>query len=242
MIDMNIAESLTRQWKSSQGLHHAYTIQKSNTGASDLLLFFEKTVKISLASNPDFFHERFEVFSIDDARRIKEIHESRSFSEGIPRIFLIEAFTLNREAQNALLKVLEEPKLGNHFFLVVSSFDIFLPTLRSRLHFLENTNSGKEKEGGANPWTKAAEDFLKFSPKERIAYVDGLAGSISDKEVSKQDALFFLNALERFLYEKAEKKTPSVSQTLETIASARMYMSDRSASVKMLLEQVALSL
>jgi DNA polymerase-3 subunit delta' len=51
-------------------------------------------------------------------------------------IFIPEAQTITGEAQNALLKLLEEPPQNTHFILTASSEQLLLPTIRSRLQSL----------------------------------------------------------------------------------------------------------
>ena len=67
---------------------------------------------------------------------------------------------------------------------------------------------------------------------------------LKDDEGARERVREFLNALERVLYEKMQKSKPSpeVRQGLEDIARCRSYASDRSPSLKMLLEHLALSL
>lgn len=53
--------------------------------------------------------------------------------QGIQRIIAIdEAHTMTSEAQNALLKLLEEPPEGTAFLLTVSNAHVLLPTIHSR--------------------------------------------------------------------------------------------------------------
>ena len=69
---------------------------------------------------------------IEQAREIVDRASYRPF-EGRTRIVIIdEADTLVRQAQNALLKTLEEPPPGSVFILVSSRPDALLPTVRSR--------------------------------------------------------------------------------------------------------------
>ena len=69
---------------------------------------------------------------IEQARDIIDRASYRPF-EGRRRVVIIdEADTLVREAQNALLKTLEEPPPGSVFILVSSRPDALLPTVRSR--------------------------------------------------------------------------------------------------------------
>lgn len=234
-------------------LHHAYGIlrkengQKGDVGetVAGLIEFFQKKLGVVTLGNPDFFYERFETLAIDDSRRIKEIASARRFSAESPRIFLIEIFAATREAQNALLKMLEEPEEGNHFFLVVPSFDMLLPTIRSRLSL---TNPVMSRGEHVKKDYSAAEHFLVSSIKEKIAFVDALASDISDEKKVKHEAVDFLNSLEGALHSKIEKlsgvkkmeELTKNSALFESIARARSYMGDRAPSIKMLLEYVAL--
>ena len=250
---MNSSYQLT-----AENLTHGYALAgNADALRSELFNFFENDLKIVLSGNPDFFHEKFETLTIEDARRIKTIHGEKSFSSDKPRIFLIEICGATIEAQNALLKVFEEPQPGNHFFLIVSSLDFLLPTLKSRLHLIRHDESvfGKtpDKIGieKINDTKKFSVDiFTKGSLKERIAFVDALAAAVSDEKAAKHDAVAFLNSLERSLYENSqyEKNSKKIGfsenniAAFEAIARARTYLNDRAPSVKTLLEYVTLSL
>jgi hypothetical protein len=225
---------------SAERLHHAYGIA-GDVGivAADLVEFFSKNLGVATIGNPDFFHETFEMLTIDDARRIQDIHASKAFSDASPRIFLIELYGITREAQNALLKIIEEPQPGNHFFLVMPSLDLLLPTLKSRLHVFKSVAG--DRDGSTEP--AAVADFLKKSLKDRIVFVDDLAATVSDGATVKHEVIDFLNQLESSIYSRnrtAENLADNV-MVFEIIARARSYMNDRAPSVKMLLEYVALS-
>ncbi|MEI6057846.1 MAG: hypothetical protein WCQ60_02640 [bacterium] len=217
-------------------LHHAYGIVRSETTVTDLLAFFERELKLAVTGNPDFFHGKFETLTIDDSRRIKDFAQAKKFSVDLPRIFLLELYAITHEAQNALLKLFEEPEVGNHFFLVVPSFDILLPTLRSRLSLQSLATAN-----GASVGNIDIEAFLTSSLKEKIAFVDALAADISDEKKLKHEALTFLNDLEKSLYVAFAKNRSEHAAVFKAIARARTYMNDRAPSVKMLLEYVVLT-
>jgi DNA polymerase-3 subunit delta' len=72
------------------------------------------------------------VIKIDPIREVIEKAGYRPF-EGRRRVVIIdEADALREEAQNALLKTLEEPPSASTFILVSSMADALLPTVRSR--------------------------------------------------------------------------------------------------------------
>ena len=69
---------------------------------------------------------------IGDARKIKE-KAYTGILGGKRKCFIINADALGHWASTALLKILEEPPPGRHFFLVASSADMLPDTIRSRL-------------------------------------------------------------------------------------------------------------
>ncbi len=213
--------------------HHAYFIHSFENGVQKLKDFLKKEFHISHKQNPDFYHEKFEVFGINESRMIKEIHSSKSFIEGEKRIFIIEASGMTHEAQNSLLKIFEEPNDNSHFFLVMPSVEVLLPTLRSRLFIIKSSENSQNTQV-----IKEAENFLKLSKKDKVAFVDELAQKISDEKAQKSDAQEFLAALEIVFYKKHKI---AHTKSLSVILKARDYMNDRSPSVKQLLEYVALN-
>lgn len=207
--------------------HHAYCLV--NVQSDQILATLFKVHKIETKANPDFFHEKYETLGIDESRRIKEIHSSKSFVTGSKRIFIIETSNITHEAQNSLLKIFEEPHEFTHFFILMPSASTLLPTLRSRLLIIEGEKGERDQS--------EIKKFLKLSPKDKIAYVDEIAKDISDEKLEKSDAVKFLSSLELVLSENTEKN----QRPLKAILKARDYMNDRSPSIKQLLEFVALS-
>jgi DNA polymerase III subunit delta' len=90
--------------------------------------------RIEAEQHPDFLVERPEKDSI----RIDRIRQIRSFFQYAPveaayRVCVVDdAHKMNRSAQNALLKTLEEPPAGRVLILVTSKPALLLPTVRSR--------------------------------------------------------------------------------------------------------------
>ncbi|MDD5068222.1 MAG: hypothetical protein PHS53_04220 [Candidatus Pacebacteria bacterium] len=219
-----------------KNLHHAYCIVgEREEVTSELLEFFERQLKVKTIGNPDFWRGEFDSLSIDDARQIAEIQSKKAYGIGNKKIFLILANKITREAQNALLKVLEEPTLDTHFFLVISSTEGLLSTLKSRL-FIINTN-------GENKWEADAKEFLSSAKPKRLTSVKKMTDEISDEKKTKADAISFLNAVEAVLKEKVGTlKSKEDAKAFEELIKFRSYLGDQAPSVKMILEHLALIL
>jgi DNA polymerase III delta prime subunit len=211
--------------------HHAYFIHSFKDVVDKLKYFLKDKFNIDHSQNPDFYHEKFETFGINESRALKDRHSSKGYREDLKRIFIIEISNITHEAQNALLKIFEEPHENSHFFIVMPSAELLLPTLRSRLFILPREMEIQDYEND-----KEIKDFLKLSRKEKIDYVDDIAKRISDEEIDKSYAINFLNNLSIVLYQDKEKNKSS----LKAIIKVLDYINDRGASVKQLLEYIAL--
>ena len=222
--------SLTESLKTLS--HHAYLLIGTDSIHEELLSILEKKHTIHAQANTDFFDRAYENMTIDDARELKTAHGMRPVGPLGIKIFIIRANNVGHEAQNALLKLLEEPAEYAHFFLIVPSAHILLPTVKSRMLVLESGSRGSIS-------TEEAKKFMKLSPVKRLEVVKKLIEEISKEKKTKQDAIAFLNAIQEVVYKEHGVKKGRMA--LETIEHARMYMNDRAPSVKMLLEYVALN-
>lgn len=221
--------SFVEMYKHSDSLHHAYYFveHKLEDGVKKLKEFLEETFGIKTTGNPDFSHRKYENFTIDDARSLTLGEGMKDFSGG-KKIFIIETDFITEEAQNALLKVFEEPTEGTHFF-IISPQEVLLPTLRSRMQVY----IGEEAKG------KTKEKILGLNLKERLDLVKEITEGIKDEEKTKQDAISFLNGVERELYEDGVEKN---FEKLKVCESTREALYDRGAPVKIILENLMLSI
>ncbi len=224
--------------KLAQPLHHAYGIAGEAEGiVPKLLSALKKSTGFNAQGNPDFRSESFEVMGIDEARALKESAERKAVTGG-KKVFIVSARGITKEAQNALLKVFEEPPVDTHFFLIVPSMEILLPTLRSRL-FALSTPKVKGTEASFQ-----AETFLHASTPARLKTIQGLLKS-ADEEVGKRTLVAFLDEIERTVADTRGLKTQihadtQRAQALSDILEVKKYSRDRAPSFKLLLEHLAL--
>lgn len=212
-------------YKKTGFLHHAYLVDE--TLSAELFSFIERDLLVPLHGNPDFSHIVTETFGIDEARRLKEISSRKAVSKRQVTVLTFNSIT--REAQNALLKLFEEPTENTHFFLVTKSPERILPTLFSRLFIVRGR------------WVCAADrvgkNFLQLSVIKRINYLQPI---IETK--NKRKALTLLDELKLLLRQKL-LQSPSLENTrsLRELTVYKGYLSDRGASIKMILEHIALT-
>ncbi|MEK7641605.1 MAG: hypothetical protein AAB365_01265 [Patescibacteria group bacterium] len=222
--------------------HHAYLIIGSDPHRLHLISILENDHDISAQANPDFFDRTYQNLTIDDARELKSLHSTRPIGSSGKKIFIVTTNAATVEAQNALLKLLEEPAEYAHFFLIVPSGHILLPTIKSRTTEVSFQNSGvigAQKSADCAELVEEAQKFLKMPAAKRLEVVKKLMEDITKEKKTKQDAINFLNAIQEVVYE--EKDIKEGVKSLEAIETARKYIHDRAPSVKMLLEYVALN-
>lgn len=159
-------------------------------------------------------------FGINEARQLKELASERGWGEGSHR-FVITTHSLTREAQNALLKLFEDPPTDTIFYLVVPHESILLPTLRSRLLL-----HGARRESKRD----LAEKFLNSDYKDRLTTIADLAKNDTDS----------LKDLARSLGRSMKPTWPKEAK--EALLFTDRYVYNRGASKKMLLENLALSI
>jgi DNA polymerase III delta prime subunit len=183
---------------------------------------------IEAEGNPDMYVREYLSFKINDARELRDRAQTKAVLGG-RRVFIVIAPSMTTDAQNALLKTLEEPPADALFIFIVASPQTMLPTLRSRVQFL------RVDEGAKGEARVDVVQFLKAGLEKRIDMLKPLYQH-DDDERDIRGAVAFLQALER----EFAAHTPSSRPGIEAIYLARKYLMDKGALLKPLLEQVAL--
>src|SRR3989338_1410681 len=186
---------------------------------------------VKTGGNPDIYVREYRAFGINEARELRERASSRAVSSA-RRMFIIATPGMTNEAQNALLKTLEEPPADAMFFFIVPAPEMLLSTLRSRAQTL--VLASDVVDGLVN-----TEQFLASSPQKRLAMLKPLLEKDEDDKRDMGAIIAFLSSLERQC-EKRPEAMPAGRQGRESIYRARKYIGDKGALIKPLLEQVAL--
>lgn len=194
--------------------NHAFLVLADNLSSADV----PDELKTEGA---DTRHIIVESFGIDEARNLKNLAGERAFS-GEHHHFIITTRSITEEAQNALLKLFEDPPSGAIFYLVIPSENRLLPTLRSRLYLEQNQNNSEKED--------LAHAFLRLDYKERMEWVADTAKKDSDKLV---DLVREIARLDLHAWPLRAK---------HALLLAERYVYNRGAGKKMLIEELALSL
>ncbi len=215
-------------------LHHAYLLEGERFLVLSELKKFLFDHALSSAGSPDFHLFEFDVFLIEHAHDISREQMMRGV-EGNKKIFILAFNTMTSEAQNALLKTIEEPTEDTHFFFVTRTKETLLPTLRSRMQIVSIESAHDKKE------IKAGEEFLSASLPERLHIIESYTKvKKDDKSEAKEEARIFLVSLEKAMYARLPADA-TLAGPLEDVITASKYLSDRAPSLKLLLEHLALT-
>ena len=171
------------------------------------------------------------VIDIDTARSI--ITWANTPYEG-EKTMLLSFHTITVHAQNALLKILEEPHVGVKFVLVTTNKESLIPTLLSRLQ-VQEINSELE-----NSNEKDATMFLKTNHSERIKlpFIVKLLNATDEEDRKDREGV------RGFILSLATKTGALMVYPKETAITLEMatYSAFPSSSLKSILEYLALLL
>lgn len=132
---------------------------------------------INFSNNPDFFFVAGEnSIGIDQIRNLERNLSLKPFREERKIALIKEAQILTIEAQNALLKTLEEPPLHCFIYLTCPGSDWLLPTIVSRCQIIklkETAKFGFDKKE-SDEIIKIVIEAKKANPSQRLVLVDNL--------------------------------------------------------------------
>ncbi len=217
--------------------HHAYVIhsrgslQATRSALNEWIL---AELGITRSGNPNYIEIDTPALSIDMVRTIHAQHADRPFMNGTQeqRVWVISTASIPHESQNALLKILEEPKPHNTFFIIMNTVGTLLPTLVSRIVIVEH---GVQAEGNAELIElgfPSAQDFVEATAGNRLNYVAGILKKYESEKIHKGHIRSWCESLL-----SVQKTSAAFKKALITVLTT---IEDRGASPKILLEYLAL--
>lgn len=188
-----------------------------------LLLFAHDVSSVGideLKSDNEVHDTLFEKFGVDDAQQLVRSAYIRPLQTSM-QLCVVRAQFVTLEAQNALLKVFEEPPVSTNFLLIVPRDFIVLPTLLSRCEIVRSGETVTENA--------LFTDFVAASYAQRLALID---------QAQKNKDAVWQRSIKKGLITYAQTHTEHLK---ELEYSARLLLT-RGASNKFLLEHAALTI
>ena len=215
--------------KSILPTHHAIFAEGN---ISDVLAFFRKGLEergIELLGNPDVIFLHYDSLGIAEARELVEISLTAPVKEK-KKIIVLTFDGITREAQNALLKLFEDPNPSVEFLIASQNANSLLPTLRSRLFVMK-------LEGKADKGNSEIKKFLSLAIGEKMKEVEKMFKKYKEVGDKRPIREFLLS-----VHLELEKNPEKNAEALRASAKSLSYVDDKSASMKLLLESIVLAL
>ena len=195
-----IEEYINKKVVTSQTQHHL-SLLKNNSHPN--VIIAEKEIDEKTKKLKNFI-------VIDQIRKINQFCSETSIIEDIPKFILIDcADDMNINASNALLKILEEPKLNTYFFLISHQPSSLLPTIKSRCLKINLPNHNYDNF--SNIIEISNNDINEETKKFLYDITNGSPGLINEYEFDE-----ILNIFER-LINLIEDKDPFSESNNDTI-------------------------
>lgn len=210
-----------------QKWHHANLIVGRVDPKNIVKEVLKNDLSFEVEKNPDYFIFEKETFGIDEARIFEKWSIGKPFvGEKKASLLIFDSITV--DAQNALLKLLEEPKAGTYVF-IYSNYDIdFLPTFLSRIRIC-NASDLLEKEEESKTTSKKFSSQKKFN---KISFIN----DITKKDDSKKIIQTTLDEIENNLYNEISGVSRSNLRKLKAVLKAKKYISKKNIPSKNILE------
>ncbi len=214
--------------------HHFYLVEGADAFSAQELIGILAEQGVSTVGDVRVFN--YGTLGVEEAADIR--NAQNTFSEsGKSQYFIVSVIAITHEAQQALLKVFEEPRADSHFFLLIPEATSILPTVKSRAQYVK-ISSGELK------YLEEAQVFIRQAKNLRLDFVADFVKSHEDDESSGELRLHasqFILALINVLH-KDPKNLILKKDFLADALTMRGYLDNRGASVKMILEHLAISL
>ena len=170
---------------------------------------------------------RLPQIGIDDVRKIIIDAHRMPDNNAKERVLVVATQFITEEAQQALLKIIEEPPASTRFIFIIPLGYHFLPTLESRFERVDS------KDEAAH--TRTFDEFKAASISERLASIE---------YATKNKDLVWQSEIKKGLHHYLA--SPDVAQLsvgdLKDLEFVLRLLLTRGASNKFLLEQLALTL
>lgn len=215
-------------------LAHAYLlIGEHEQVETELFDYLESKRGITKAGNPNILHKDFSRMGIDDVRSVIEYTSKTAVGSDANKIIILGIQEITIEAQNAMLKLIEEPSEGTLFFIIAPYKYVFLPTIRSRVQIIEDAQIASQDI------QVQVDAFLVAGYTARMAQIAEYLGD-SKKGVSprrSEGAQFITHIASTIMACKTQIE--NWLEVYQEVSEYADYARDRSSSLKYIFEYLS---
>ena len=200
-----------------------------------------KEYDIDKIPHPDYFELRSSggaSIGIKNTKELQNWAQLKPFSAKGKIGVIFEAQLLTQEAQNSMLKLLEEPPEQTILILVTDNYKRLLPTIISRCELIElggERKINKEKKG-------KYDNFISLGIIDKFLIVDMIL-NIKDKPKQKEEIDVFLRSLLEFyrkqLFHNIDRQ--NAMRNIEFIQQTNVKLS-KNTSKRLVLEDLVINL
>lgn len=215
-------------------MHSFLIASKNKKTANDYINEFLNKEKIDPLDRNINFYEK--AMGIEDVRNLQKKILLKPFRGKIKAV-VIEAYeNITLEAQNALLKVLEEPPANTLIIISISKKELLLPTILSRCKIIE-----LKEENIPIP----NEDIAKFNDILNIIFNDNIGAKLKaaqDIAASKEESVW-LSKMSIFVRQKLIEnyENPKYLNFLGQLQKTYVIMKSTNVNQRIALENLFLS-
>lgn len=203
--------------------HHAFAVVGE---PGQLVTEFKSLLPVNSA---DVWCELFDDFSVEDGQKVKAWQSTRPLGGGV-KYAVWGIMSANLEAQNSLLKSLEEPATDTKIILLIPHEGILLPTVLSRLLVLNSEAKALTAESQS-----LATKFLQADPHQRLELIE-VNFNYKEEGVKGKLMQFLANCEQVIQADFNQGNLPKIDAV--EIIKAKQNLSDRSAVPRLVMENL----
>lgn len=161
---------------------------------------------------------------IGQVRKITQLITVKTYAGGNRLIIINDMGKATTEAQNALLKILEEPPLGTYFLLTVDNADRLLPTIISRSQIISNRLRDDNESSPVSKISDLINQVINSSEGDRLIISAAQAKSKEDTIILMDN---IVSALEKNMQQNANTIPLSRADTallIRKVLAAKEYI------------------
>jgi DNA polymerase-3 subunit delta' len=198
-------------------MSQSYIYESNNE--KNIKKFAKNFVKNKAKYNPDFIHIKGKIL-IKDINYIKENLKYKSFSN-TSRVVLIEIDDITIDAQNSMLKILEENNEDTTIIISINNINRLLDTIKSRCII--------EKDETVSKNNYYIESFISMNLEERLSFID----NINDTEDFIINVFSYIieNYKEIDNIEEKLKKLNEIQKSLHNNISSKLLLTDLALNI-----------